>query len=69
MLADVSDDEFARDQVRDLDRASEQPQSIAHGLSVTTAQLVDLKSAIVEFVGTWDVDAVTGQLVETFDRV
>ncbi|MFB6073389.1 MAG: ABC transporter substrate-binding protein [Haloarculaceae archaeon] len=59
--------DFGRDQYRDLDRSREQPQSITHGLSVTPAQLVDLKSAMAQFVDHWDVEATTNELIDVFD--
>lgn len=60
--------EFARAQEQSLDRSTEQPQSITHGLSTSTAQLVDLKSVIAEFVDTWDAQQATREMVEIFDE-
>lgn len=59
---------FARDQHQQLDRSRSQPLSLTHGLSVTPAQLVDLKGLIVDFIDTWDVEAATRELIEIFDR-
>jgi glucose/mannose transport system substrate-binding protein len=69
--ADVSMEgfgEFARSQKTQFDRATEHPQSITHGLSVSPAQLVDLKTAIAEFLDRRDVDATADEMVGVFDR-
>lgn len=55
--------EFGRDQERLLERSRHQPKTVAHGLSVTPAQLVDLKSAVAEFVDSWDVDGTADEMV------
>jgi glucose/mannose transport system substrate-binding protein len=69
--ADVSMEgfgEFARSQKTQFDRATEHPQSITHGLSVSPAQLVDLKVAIAEFLDHRDVDETADEMVGIFDR-
>jgi glucose/mannose transport system substrate-binding protein len=60
--------EFARSQKTQFDRASEHPQSITHGLSVSPAQLVDLKTAVAEFLDRRDLDETTDEMVRVFDR-
>lgn len=68
---DVSMDgfgEFGRSQKQQFDRSTEQPKTITHGLSVSPAQLVDLKSVIAEFLDSWDVQSTADGMVEIFDR-
>jgi glucose/mannose transport system substrate-binding protein len=60
--------EFGRSQAQAMDRSTEQPQSITHGLATTPAQLINLKSAIASFVDTMDVDATTDEMVDIFEQ-
>lgn len=60
--------DFGRSQNEQFDRATEHPQTITHGLSVTSGKLVDLKSAIAEFIDDWDEQAAADEMVAVFDQ-
>jgi len=60
--------DFARSQKTQFDQSTEHPQTITHGLSVSPAQLVDLKSAIATYLDSRDEAATTDEMIEIFDR-
>ncbi|WP_372480753.1 ABC transporter substrate-binding protein [Halomicrobium sp. HM KBTZ05] len=60
--------DFGKSQHQQLDRSTEQPQTITHGLSMSSAQLVDLKAAIAGFIDEWDAQATADEMIGVFDR-
>jgi len=58
---------FARDGKRTLDASRVRPKSITHGLGATSAELIDLKSIVAEFVDDWDVAAATEAIIDVFE--
>jgi len=65
---DTSDfTEFLQEQQTDFERSAAQPLSITHGLGVRPGQLVELKTAMSEFVSSWDAEATADALVEVFE--
>ena len=60
--------DFAVSQETQFDRATEHPQTITHGLRVSPAQLVDLKSAIATYLDSRNEAATTDEMVAIFDR-
>ncbi|WP_181685566.1 ABC transporter substrate-binding protein [Halorhabdus salina] len=59
---------FGQDQARALERARDQPQSMAHGLSVTTQTRIELLDAFASFITDWDSDAAADEIVDVFDQ-
>ncbi|QGN06198.1 carbohydrate ABC transporter substrate-binding protein [Halorhabdus sp. CBA1104] len=59
---------FGQDQASALERARDQPQSIAHGLSATTQTRIELLDAFASFMTDWDSDAATDQIIDVFEQ-
>lgn len=58
---------FLQEQQSDFERSASQPLSITHGLGARPDQLIELKTAMSEFVATWDVEATADTVVEIFE--
>jgi len=58
---------FLRDQQSSFQSSRAQPLSITHGMAVRPDQLIELKTAMSTFVGTWDADAAAEDVVAAFD--